>query len=440
MQDAEVPPPKVQVATGARAKVARSSLSQSPLAKPKQLIHGLAAEVQNYLYYPDPQPLYVVIGTVVANMMRGYPVWMMLIGSPSSGRTQLLDILVDLPRVHLADNITGVSALLSGTSNKERAEDATGGLLNQIGGRGLILMEDFTNVLSMAHEPMKEVIGAFRRIFDGRWTRQVGSDGGKNLSWGIPNKGRLGFLGACTQKIDAHHSMIQELGQRWLYYRFPYSDGVGESMAALRNRNMERMDRELRDLVTGFFNALDLDWDSLGSRELKQRETDRLIAMAGLITTVRTTVGRDYKTKEINDVAMPEGPARMAQCLGQLYLGLEHAGLDESERWSVVMKTAMDSAPQMRVRVIEMIAGSESGGVSNQDIRDKLGCGKNTIETIIGGNGKGDLEVLRVVERVDGQVRLTADAKRLLWRGWRVGSRHGQEEQRIHLPKPKGGG
>jgi hypothetical protein len=93
------------------------------------LVHALAAEVQEWLYYPDPQPLYVVLGTMAANMMKGNPVWMMLIGAPSSGRSLILNALKDIPRTHFADNVSGPASLLSGSGKKDRNAKSTGGLL-----------------------------------------------------------------------------------------------------------------------------------------------------------------------------------------------------------------------------------------------------------------------------------------------------------------------
>ena len=403
--------------------VERGSLTHSPLARPDKLIHGLAAAVQEYLYYPDPQPLYVTLGTVAANMMRGYPVWLMLIGPPSSGKTTVLDMLVDIPRLHLANNITGPAALLSGTAKKERSKDATGGLMNRIGLRGMIVMEDFSSILSMQREPMKELIAAFRLIFDGRLSREVGTDGGKTLAWGMSVKGRVGFLGACTPAIDAHYQAVQELGERWLYYRFPAVDGISEGNAALGHLgSAEEMDLELRDLVRGFFGAIGLDWDNVEPRALNIRERSRLTAMAALMTVVRTSVSRDYRTHEIDGIVAPEGTMRMAKCLKQLYLGLEQIGLGDGECWAIIGKVVLDSAPQLRVKVVDMLREADKGLLLVEEISERLQCGQRTVERLVGGVGLGDLEVLGVVRRWSGgdgaAVTLTEWAKRLLEVGW----------------------
>ena len=74
--------------------------------------------MQQLLYFPDPGPLYAVCGTVCANVMRGYPTWLMLIGPPESGKTELLKQLVGLQGIKECGDLSGKAALVSGTSLK----------------------------------------------------------------------------------------------------------------------------------------------------------------------------------------------------------------------------------------------------------------------------------------------------------------------------------
>src|SRR5947209_11501842 len=93
------------------------------------------ATFQRWLYLPDPSPLYVVLATVAANQAPGDPVWLLLVGPPGSGKTELLVPLGLLPDVHSAATLTEAS-LLSGTPHRDRAKDAKGGLLREIGPYG----------------------------------------------------------------------------------------------------------------------------------------------------------------------------------------------------------------------------------------------------------------------------------------------------------------
>lgn len=403
-----------EVAAARRAK--RSSLTSSPLARPQSLIHKLAADLQDYIYCPHPDHVYVALATLVANMMRGNTVWVMFVGASSTGKNTVLDTLVKCPKVFMRSKISGEAALLSGTKKSEVAKGAKGGLLREIGLRGVLVMRDFTSVLSMDYKNMTALIGALREVFDGHWTRTIGGEGGRDLAWGYPERGHVGFIGSCTPAIDARHSIIQELGQRWLYYRYPHDDGFGQSLAALRRmRRQDQMDDDLSDTISGFINTV-AEWDMELPRELDKVEEQRLIHMATLMVRVRSTVTRDRGgSREINAPTNPEGPPRMTGSLGQLYLGLEVVGLDEVERWRIIGKVALDSAPQTRVMTVESLVAAGSAGLEVGDLREKLQCGKNTVTYLV-----EDLKVLGVVDRDENVVRLSSWARGCWTDGWQV--------------------
>jgi hypothetical protein len=63
---------------------------------------------------------------------------MLLVGPPASGKTEILDALLGLQNMHPAGTLTEAS-LLSGVPRRERAQDASGGLLRAIGDFGYIV-------------------------------------------------------------------------------------------------------------------------------------------------------------------------------------------------------------------------------------------------------------------------------------------------------------
>ena len=106
---------------------------------------------EDRLELSDPDPLFAMLGTKAALALPGDPVWLLVIDGSSGGKTEMLMPLAALPDVSLCALLTE-AGLLSGTSRKERAENATGGVLRQVGDRGVILMKDFTSVLSMQRD------------------------------------------------------------------------------------------------------------------------------------------------------------------------------------------------------------------------------------------------------------------------------------------------
>ena len=385
----------------------RISLSSSPLARPSTKIHTIATEVQKRLYFPTPEILYVTLGTIAANLLKGVSVWTVLVGPPSGGKTMVLD-MIDCDVDHRLfgkktiriDEIRSTASLLSGTGHKELGKHPTGGVLKEFGLSGLLLVKDLTSMMGMNQDSLREVMGCLRRVYDGSYDRPVGTDGGKRLFW----DGRIGLLTACTAAIDNHHTMLAELGQRWIYYRYPESDGYGETMSALNNRDPRKNLQEINDMIVEFFDEMGLELTDYGieRRELEDREKHRLYYLGTFAATARSAVKRDWKNKEeVTGVKETEAPARVANALGQLYLGLEMLGLDEDECWSLVGKVATDSIPGIRLKAINKL---KLGDCRPCDMSQELGVSANTARIVC-----ADLEIHGIVGRIGPQNRLYSD-------------------------------
>ena len=119
-----------------------------------------------------------------------------------------------------SSNISGKAALLSATPRKDTAADAHGGLLRKIGAKGIIIVKDFTSTLEMDRTARGEVLAALREVYDGRWDRDVGAEGGRTLTW----HGKCGLLAGCTTAIDKAHAVMNDMGPRSLFVRLPPAD------------------------------------------------------------------------------------------------------------------------------------------------------------------------------------------------------------------------
>ncbi len=163
---------------------------------------------QQHLHMPDPAPLQLTLATVVANMMdEGDPVWLVTIGGSSRGKTEVVQALDGFPGVRVVGALT-VAALLSGTARKDRAKGATGGILHELGSRGVLCVKDFGAILTLHRDGRAQVLQALRDLFDGLYVRDVGVDGGMRLRW----EGRLGLIAGATSALDSAHSVLSALG------------------------------------------------------------------------------------------------------------------------------------------------------------------------------------------------------------------------------------
>lgn len=307
---------------------------------------------RRFMHLPDPGPVLFSLGVVVSNQIDGDPVWGLLVGGPSSGKTEPIRTLEGQPNCYQVGYLTEAS-LLSGTPKKNHGAGARGGLLREIGAFGILMPKDFTSVLSMQRDTRASLLAALREIFDGTWTRNVGTDGGQTLHWA----GKVGLLGAVTGAIDSAHQVMATMGERFLLYRMPDTDAGDQGSAALaRPIATEGMRRELQQSVADVLALA----DPTKTRNLTDTEGELLVAVATLVARGRSAVERDGYTREILNVPAPEAPPRLVLCLRQLLYGLEAIGLETGEALGLVTKTALDSMPQLRRLALEHLAATKT--------------------------------------------------------------------------------
>jgi hypothetical protein len=308
------------------------------------------ATFRQFLHLPDPGALHVILATIAANRAEGDPVWTLIVGPPGGGKTELLAPFNRQPDVHPAATLTE-AALLSGTPKRERATSSRGGLLRTIGEFGIIVLKDFTSVLSMNRDARAALLAALREVYDGSWTRHVGTDGGLTLSW----TGKVGMVAGCTPTIDSHHAVMASMGERFVLYRLPRIDAEAQSKRALNHLGGEAKARKaLADAVAAVLDSADV-------RELNRRAdeatVDRLVSLSTLAVRGRSAVERDGHTREIVLIPEPEAPARLAVALLRILNGLRAVGEADATAWRLVTRCALDSMPVARRMALEFLVG-----------------------------------------------------------------------------------
>jgi hypothetical protein len=139
----------------------------------------------------DLGTLDAMLAVAASERLSGDPAWLLIISGPGNAKTETVQATSGIGAI-VVSTLTSDAALLSGTPKKNRSKNATGGLLRQIGERGILAIKDVTSILSMNRDLRTTVLGALREIHDGHWVRNVGSDGGLTLTW----KGRIVVIGA----------------------------------------------------------------------------------------------------------------------------------------------------------------------------------------------------------------------------------------------------
>jgi Helix-turn-helix domain len=353
------------------------------------------AVYRKWLHLPDPGAVLVALGAFAANRLPGCPVWLLCVGAPGSGKTEPLIALTALPDAHPAGTLTEAS-LLSGTPKREKATGAKGGLLREIGDFGVIVAKDFTSLLNMSRDTRASTLAALREIFDGSWTRHVGTEGGKTLLW----QGKVGLIGGVTPTIDRAHAVMAAMGERFLFYRLPTLGAETLAHTALRQSgsNAALMRKELAD-ATAALLARSQDREP---RELSEDEEGTLVALAMLIARIRSSVERDGYSRDIELIPDPEVPTRLVLTLAQLLAGLDVIGVERTMALDLVRSVAKASAPAVRMAVLDLLVRSPEPLTTTevgQALRYPTTTARRTLEDlqahglvlrIAGGKGKAD--------------------------------------------------
>jgi len=372
-----------------------AALEALHLGRARSALARCVETFQRHLHLPDAGAVLVVLATVAANRAEGDPLWMLVVGPPGGGKTEILGALSGEPDVHPTATLTEAS-LLSGTPSRDKSKTAKGGLLREIGSFGIILCKDFGSVLSMHRDSRSSLLAALRELYDGSWTRHVGSDGGRTLSW----SGKIGFIGGVTPAIDSHHAVMGSLGERFVLFRLPEFDQDAQARRALQHLGSERrMRSELAEAVRGALEAADPVALTAPPSEVLSEE---LVRLSTLAVRCRSDVERDGYSREIVLIPEAEAPARLALVLLRLWNGLLAIGADEATTRHLVTKAALDSMPQLRRQVIEqLIARGRLGTpvladlIGYPTLTTRRGCedlaGHGVLERERGGGAKPDL-------------------------------------------------
>lgn len=317
----------------------------------------------------DTDALDAVLATVAVERLDGDPLWLLLISGSGNAKTETVQAL-DGAGAIITSTVSSEGALLSATPRKERADDATGGLLRKLEPRGVLVIKDVTSILSMNADSRAQVLGAFREVYDGRWSRNVGTDGGRTLDWA----GRIAVVGAVTTAWDKAHAAIASMGDRFVLVRMDSTAGrqAAGRQAIGNTGSEEQMRRELAAAAAGVLAGM-----GTTPTVLTEVETNVLLAAADLVTLARTGVEYDYRG-DVIDAHAPEMPTRFAKQLAQVVRGGVAIGIDRGRALRLAIRCARDSMPPLRLAIIDDV--SEHPESSTAEIRKRLAKPRATVD------------------------------------------------------------
>jgi hypothetical protein len=333
-----------------------------------------------------------VLAVAAAERLDGDPAWLLLLSGSGNAKTETVQPLAAAGAL-VTSTVASEGALLSGSAAREKAKDATGGLLRRLGDHGILVIKDVASILSMHSDTRSSMLTALREVYDGYWERNVGMDGGRSLAW----RGRLVVIGACTTAWDKAHDVIASMGDRFVLLRLDSFTGRQTAgLKALANTGDEvKMREALGAVVAGILKQV----NPQSAIRPTPAEVDTLLAAADIVTLCRTGVEYDYRGGII-DAHAPEMPTRFAKQLLQIMRGACAIGMDRPEALRLAIRCARDSMPPLRLAILDDVAAHPH--TRTRDVRQRLDKPYNTVDRQLQA-----LHMLRVLDcdEVEDEVR-----------------------------------
>lgn len=318
--------------------------------------------VQKWLLVPDTGIIKLLCALVISMQFDKKPVWTMIIAPSGGGKTEFLNGLLLLDTIFELSTITP-QTFLSGMPGRNDAS-----LLPKVDGK-IVVMKDFTSIISMNRDARSEIMGQLREIHDGRYKKVFGN--GQTRDW----KGKMGLICASTQAIDIFQQENTHLGERFINYRIVMPDRKEVAYKSLQNDDHYiEMQKDIQQLFYAFFK--DIDMENIDQAvKLPDDVIQILIDLSDFCTRARSGVIRDRDSKKtVIFVPAAEMPGRMINNLSSIASGLAAVNKDgklTEVDMKIVYKCALDSIPATnRMVALELAKADER---TTADIATSLG-------------------------------------------------------------------
>jgi hypothetical protein len=326
----------------------------------------------------EPDFVATVAGIVVANMIDNLSVWVMVVGIPSTGKSEITGSLSGHDRVEKIHQVSG-NSMASGVNmqSKEMKGQEEPSLLEHLDGK-VMLIPDGTTILSMRSEDRQKFFSTLRSAYDGDYVSSTGV-GRKEF------KAKFGVIICTTPAFEDDRKWDVQLGERFLKYRpeAPLENDELWDKVEKSSDDLSKMKEELSMKMDKFLKQYDKP-----PKIIKER---RLRRYAQMLAALRTPIDRD-KNGNIRSVpVMGESAIRLNKQLSALYTGIAHV-TDIVTANRIIRRVTRDSIPLNRIHILESI---HSGYNTYDKLQEHTNMSNSIIRTIV-----DDLSILPPKEYV----------------------------------------
>lgn len=347
-------------------------------------LQDIKSELNKHLSIKDPFVLDLVFACILGNtLIETGSIWMLLVGSSSTGKTSITNPLLALPTTYFLDDITN-KTFLSGFRMNGKFQN-----LLDIINRKTVIFSDFSTILSKNQEQRGEILAQFRRIADGQMDKATGTG---TMKWA----GKIGILAASTPDIYNHLEVVRSAGERFLYY----------FMSATSNKDMLVKQRDnlsspqaitdaLKPLYYEYVHAVKdfIMRESMPEFKLtpdQYARTDRAVIFC---VKSKSTIRTDYRTGAVAGMPQTASIGRDNRAFMTLLKALQIMDAYENKtihtpvsdaRIDLIEKCAYSAICTERRKILEVLADTrESMSGSEIGLTHGVGMPKEAVEKFI---------------------------------------------------------
>lgn len=365
-------------------------------------------KVKNLL--PNSQAGLKLILAVAASSSFPNPtmLWLLMVGVPSSGKTDLVRLIKEADTTFYLDNLTQ-NAFISGerASKSNKVHDLLP-LLN----KKCLVIKDWTSIFSLDEKMTKKLLGELVGIYDKEFTKFSST------------RGSIGYISAFSQlgcitpaTLNKHTNYMNMVGPRFLCYTMPSSTPEDENRSydlIFSNKDRSLIEKEARLYVSSYLAQLvqktpDIKPLSRGVKQYLRTAAELMSNCRGIVilqsASFKNEDGEEVKYYEVLDVQI-EQPWRAVQQLITLakYLafivGKDDVGVDELV---IVKDIVISSMPADRSQALRTLKKHE-GEITAKEMADISEKSTKTSRRLL-----DELSALKAVEKIKGSGTIASD-------------------------------
>ncbi len=344
-----------------------------------QTFDQIASKIEEYL--PNTKDTLKIMLAVATSGTRKNRVmlWLLLVGAPSSGKTDLVKLIKNNKDVMALDNLT-LNSFITGERSTEK--EKTYDLLPLLNGKCLVI-KDWTSLFSLDEKATKKIIGDWVNSYDKSLSKFSSRRG--NITY----ESEFSHVGCITPAtLNKHTTYLNMIGPRFMHFIIPdlTTDQENQSFDAIfSNTDRSIKEKESGEIVSSYLDYLN-ERDITSIKELSKgverflKVASRFMAKARGIVLIQTASFKDDQGKDITyyeatDTQI-EHPFRAVQQLIDLSKYLALVGNKEevgAEELKLIREIVLSSMPADRANALKVLRTSENQEITTKELSDDSG-------------------------------------------------------------------